>query len=544
MAIDYFRSTSYRTAALLTFFIPDERIAYTLSFLLSVLVQYVLLFIIGEHVFVDQWIALLSSLLFIFWFKIIIYYNFSNGFKDVWLFVKKRIINTNGDTYFDQVNDNFRFLIMGTAGIYAWLTLLIILSSDYFQFSWLLFAGLSIYFFIIPFVYPSLTLVSVILLSGNFIHLFFKKDNIQTLNIFFGAGGIAILFLFLSRVISKIKLVINSNMQVLGEAHVSVENYELSFKAVKKYLLKSSFFYLSILFILLSVLVINDKIMLISFILLVVFFAKILGFIFKKNSVIDRFVERGTAHYYCFSIIVISLLLYQKGIAFLFNDNIIVYCTILLVSVLPLIGCIKMAFAFQKAGSFYLPKEEWDVYKYIKKSTFPRSMVMAFSYSNLQLLPVYTHANLYIRGAEWMEKPEDELLKYIRALKYININPDLLLEYFNDFFKIDFPFNLNFQKENRFHKAFHLITTLIYYPHVKKVFGVKLSSNDNKSWNPDFINHLRRLIKNQDNKLLENEIDYILINKTDFKSVDSISGFKIMYSNNNYFLFGKSSPHY
>ena len=37
-----------------------------------------------------------------------------------------------------------------------------------------------------------------------------------------------------------------------------------------------------------------------------------------------------------------------------------------------------MAKYIQKKGSFYLPKEEWDIYKFIKKETKPRSIIMAF----------------------------------------------------------------------------------------------------------------------------------------------------------------------
>ena len=132
MAIDFTRITSYRTAAFLGLFIPDERFAFIISFTLSLLIQYILIFHISMFLFNAEWISLLISILVIFWFKILVYLNSWRPFKSSYEYIKNNIVNYNGDLFFDVVNDNFRYVIMSVAGIYVWITIILIqyLQSD------------------------------------------------------------------------------------------------------------------------------------------------------------------------------------------------------------------------------------------------------------------------------------------------------------------------------------------------------------------------------------------------------------------------------
>ena len=262
----------------------------------------------------------------------------------------------------------------------------------------------------------------------------------------------------------------------------------------------------------------------------------------KWNLLAKSMFDFETKYFILFFSVICSFIILFRYWINDFHSAGVIFCMIVLffAAFLPMIGCLRMALSFQKAGTYYMPMEEWDIYRYIKKKTLPRSTVLAFSFSNLQLLPVYTHSNLYVRGAEWLESPEQELKKYIKSLKFVGDNCKCFLKGFDDYFSNKFSCSPNIIKNENLFKKFHLINTLIYFPYVKRINTIELADQDGKSWSVGFTQYLNILIDNSVGDIPVNEIDYILIDKEDFPFIkNDIQPFKEIYSNEKYALFNK-----
>ena len=95
LGIDYTRATSYRTAALLSLFIKDERIAFTISFSLSVLIQYILIFYASFYLFTDISIAFLIAVLVIFWYRTLEFINMESGIRSCYAYIVGILLNSN-----------------------------------------------------------------------------------------------------------------------------------------------------------------------------------------------------------------------------------------------------------------------------------------------------------------------------------------------------------------------------------------------------------------------------------------------------------------
>lgn len=541
MAIDYVRVSSYRTAALLGLFLPS-RFSYLISFLFSILLQYSLIFFISESIFNNPWVSILLSLLTIFWFKTLILLDLPRGIPHIIDYIKKRILNSEKNTKFDLINDNFRYVILSVAGIYSWFTIALILFTQQQYDSYVLYSAFFLYFLIIPFVYPSVTAISVLVLSGSvFLQAFNNKDYSIVFSMCF-AGISAVVILILSGVISRVKAIFNSNVDVLSMAHSVIENYKFTWKSFCDFLLKRALFILPVIFCIALLPKINSEFLFLPYSLFLFASFKLVGYILKKNAIVYRFIERGGLHFLFYILICSVLVLLQVwGMPMYYLKNI---CIAILIpsTILPLIGSIRMGLALQKAGAFYMPIEEWEVYEFIRKKTKPRSMILAFSFSNIQLLPVYTHANLFIRGAEWLESPEQELIKYIKAVKFVKGSLVNFFSEFENYFEnkknslISAGVNLVDTEVN----GLELINTLTYFPYVSAVSGIVMANNSNTIWTNEFLEYLQSLITQTKNNLNAESIDYILVDKEDFLKVQELPiYFRIIYSNGRYILFAK-----
>lgn len=541
MALDFLRVSSYRTAAILGFFIRDDRWAFLLSFLFSVLIQYVFIFMVVISIFHYAWIALLVSLLVIFWFKILIYLNYNRGLYHVYNYIKNNIVNVNNNSYFDLINDNFRYVVMSVVGIYSWVTLILILYAINVPHPLFLYFSFLLYFIIIPYIYPPVSLMSIGLVISSVGLNSFLVGEYSSMFIMILSGSTALLLLISFGLISRIKAIRNSNLDALKNAHAQKENYQFSLKLIYNMLFKKVFFLLPLILFIVITPVVEMRFYFLSVILFICFSTQILGLVLRKTAITYRFIERGGIHYMFFAVICSIILIFQYRVLDAADFNLLSPIIIFGIAILPIAGCIKMAVALQKSGAYYMPKEEWDIYQYLKREKKQRHMVLAFSFSNMQLLPVYTHASLYIRGAEWNEYPEQELKKYIRSLAFIGSDVNIFLQKFQNYFKYNFscsPSAANIDESML--KGYHLINTLIYFPYVTSIGDVKLANEKNNGWTQEFMEYLKNIIANVTNEPLTDGIDYILIDKMEFLNTSiNVRLFKEIYSNRRYALFYK-----
>lgn len=543
MAIDFVRVSSYRTASLLGLFLPT-RLAYLISFLFSILIQYCLIFFISIKIFNDSWLALLVSLLTIFWFKTLTFLDLPGGITHIIGYIKKRILNSEKDTKFDLINDNFRYVVISVAGIYSWITIALILYTCQQHDPYILYLAFLLYFLIIPFVYPSVSAISVFVLSGSiFLQAFINREyNIVFVMCLAGVTGIIVLIFF--GVISRIKAIFNSNTEVLLMSHSVVENYKFTWKSFCDFLLKRALFILPVIFCVVLVPKMKSEFSFLPFSLFFFASIKLVGYILRKNSIIHRFIERGGLHFLFFVLVCSVIFLAQAwGISQSFLDAISI-AVLIPATTLPLIGCIRMGLALQKSSAFYMPSEEWEVYQFVRKKTKPRSMILAFSFSNIQLLPVYTHSNLYIRGAEWLESPEQELIKYIKAVKFARGKLGNFFKEFENYFikkRNALPTASKSLTETD-SKGVELINTLTYFPYVTAISGILMANNNKTAWTSDFLGYLQSLFSETNENLDTKTVDYVLVDKEDFLNIQELPDiFTCIFSNRKYTLFAKTN---
>jgi hypothetical protein len=262
--------------------------------------------------------------------------------------------------------------------------------------------------------------------------------------------------------------------------------------------------------------------------------ARIFGYLIKKNDIITRFYARGMAHFFSFGMITILITIlvnFQNPFV-----NSMFYLLLGVIVVLTFLGTIQVSKTFYDSGTVQLPISEWELYQYMKKNTANRSNCLAFSYSNLQLIPVYTNANLAVRGAEWLENPLTELVKYYKALEYINTDSEPFWHALQEFHQIPPAKDTNGRETEKSYSYHHLFKTLIYYPFVKRIGHIQLYNEADKTWNQEFIDLLKREISIS-NENFDETVDYIVIDKECITHSECNRNYKKIFENSRFQLY-------
>ena len=528
MAIDFTRASSYRLAAILCLGIRDDRYAFLVSFILSVTLQYIMLCFLFLHFFNDVTISILGSLCIIYYlnlFSSIISENKLRSFIYYLSLVSK--FNT-----FERVNDNFRFVIMSSAGNFVWISLLF--AQYYWQLPTDFFKIICLSFLIIPllFVYPIVSAYGLFIIFWVQLIRIINIQDWYELYVIIAGITIAITIFFILGFYKRIQNIINSDLNVLIQSHSQKEVYNYGFQSFLHYVVKDGFFVLSA-FSLTYLMFMDNPSSLLFGLFLFTLILRLFGYLIKKNGIITRFYERGSLHFISFGLIVILLDIYLKASSD--SASILTNLFLIVVLVLPLIGSIRAAKINSKSGAFQIEKYEWDLYRFMKYQTHPRSNCLAFSYSNLQLIPVYTNANLTIRGAEWLENPFTELVKYFKALSYVKADSKSFWDGLNEYHEISLPGDINTSDNEKVYNYYHLFKTLIYYPFVESVGDIQIFDQVTKKWNEKFILRVQQeVFKTSDN--FDETVDYIILDKELIPKYNIRENFECVFENNRFQL--------
>lgn len=531
MAIDFTRASSYRLAAILGLGIKDDRYAYLVSFVLSTILQYLTLCFAFAIFFDITFVSVLASLCIIYYFKLVP----SIISKDVKGSLINILYTVSRFTILDSVNDNFRYVIMSSAGNFVWLSLLV--AQYYFQLPGDFLKVFCLIVFIVPllFVYPIVSVYGLfIIVWVQFNKLYINWDWHEFSNMLVGAASIIIIFIF--GFYKRIRDIFISSFDVLIQSHVINETYNYNFKSFLKYVIKDRIFLMSfsaLMYLLVIGFPLGNLVIGVFFFTIVL---RLFSYLIKKNGVVNRFFERGALHFISFGLVVtyIDILLRISGSFAPF----LIYLLLTISVFLPLLGSIHAAKNNSISGAFQLPESEWNLYLFLKYKTLPRSTCLAFSYSNLQLLPVYTNANLAIRGAEWLENPLTELAKYFKALEYVKTDTKCFWDALAMFHQIVIPGYTNTAKEEDEYKYYHLFKTLIYYPYVSRIGDLLIYDESTKKWNVKFIEKVKHEITNSlDN--FDETLDYIIIDKAFMLNYYLKVNFETVFENERFRVYRK-----
>jgi hypothetical protein len=530
MSIDYTRSSSYRLAAILGLGIKDNRFAFFISFVLSVIFQFTLICILIYDYFSDSCIAVLGSLLVIYYCNILLSLISKEKIKT---FIYHLSSVSNFST-FDRVNDNFRYVIMSSAGCFIWVSLLF--GSYYYFIPNDLIKIASLFLILIPllFVYPIVSVYSLFMILWIICNKIYSNGDWHEFYVLaIGLVVSAVLF-FILGLHKKVLLILNSDLDVLIQSHVGKESYNYNFKSFFSKIFTDFFFLISL--IALIFLNLNNSNYALDGIFIFMILLRLFGYVAKKNDLITRFYERGALHFFLYGFLM-TIFIISKSQNNNFTQNIF-DILLIFVAIIPLFKIIVSSKKLFKSKAFQLPKYEWELYSFMKFHTKKRSSFLAFSYSNLQLIPVYTNANLVIRGAEWLESPLTEISRYFKALEFLKINTIPFWEAFLNFHQLHDPKDTNCPLTEKKYTYYHLFKTLIYFPFVKQVGQVEIYDKVQNAWNKEFLELIKKeLSKNDEN--FDLSVDYIVIDKNLIDNTKCNNNFILIFENLRFQLYKK-----
>lgn len=530
MAIDFTRAASYRLLAILSLGLKDDRYAFFTSFVLSVLLQYTLLCFLFVNWFPSPLISVFGALAMIFYYKVFLSIISGDKLKSFIYY----LYTVSKFTVFERINDNFRYVVMSSAGCFIWISLLFSTYYSQVPYDSLKIASLGFVIVSLLFVYPIVSAYSLFIIFWVQLNELYSKGDWHGFYVLMLGTLASILLFFVFGFQKKIKEIFKSDLEILVQSHAGKESYKYGVKSFFTYVCNDNFFIVSLLALGYLFVMKTPLGNMVTGIFLFIIIARILGYIIKKNNVITRFYERGALHFISFGLIVIGITVFVN-IQNHFSI-ILLYALLGIILLIPLIGSIKASKRFYDNKTFQLPESEWEVYQYMKKNTVDRSNCLAFSYSNLQLIPVYTNANLAVRGAEWLDNPLTELVRYYKALEYINTDSKPFWHALKGFHQIPTAQDSNTAETEKIYSYYHLFKTLIYYPFVERIGHIKLYNEVGKKWNEEFID----LVKHEISTSKENydeTVNYIVIDKEFILHSECRKNYKKIFENSKFQLY-------
>jgi hypothetical protein len=196
---------------------------------------------------------------------------------------------------------------------------------------------------------------------------------------------------------------------------------------------------------------------------------------------------------------------------------------------------------------YYIPKGQWDVFRWLQNNTEKDAVVLAIDWNDVYLVPAYTHDNLFFGHYILENRTEkNEVVRYLTAWHLLGLPrrdlERLVVDSVSSYrlLGVDYLGNLEFPSRKA-HESALFIHGLIYYPYLVKFDGKMLGT-------PDFTIHIMNSYDKIDWKEMIETIpcDYILI--SDFYwdralSLNDTNRFELLYSNDIRRIYKLIPPH-
>ncbi|WP_141730829.1 hypothetical protein [Oligoflexus tunisiensis] len=530
--VEVFKAASKWLTAMLTFFIPDMRIAYPVSFTASVVLSYTLCYLASNFAGLGGLASAIVSLLTLFYYKGLQ----NQGLLPLW--------NSSGTAFFEMVNDNFRYVVMQSSICFAWLTH--ILCLHYPRGSYLSRVFLwTLVLIALPYSYYSVTISSGLILTFFGIYTFFKEPSSRK----YLLVTTALSCLVLSSIgFSKhLSYFLNANSQPVIQAHTQFSMHLSTSERIIEFI-RLCCIYAAPLAALGYSLRGTRYVSLWLYSCSMTSLCLAAGVLVPgKSEFIQRILIRGFDSTWLLAVLIGTGLVIRK-----FAEHPILFflpklkfmksagATIFLsVAILPLMGSHRMAYELARAGNFHLPKGEWEAIEYIRNVTNQKAAFLALDLTANQLIPVYTHADLYAATPVYSgNNPEEELMKFINGWKFLDLDIVLLENWFRGF-----PAELKAfkcrpgAKESWFDfEPSQTLKNILYYPFVKNIYGVPVVEAGGNHLSAEFKSKLGELLSKpiHRNEIMTS-VEYITLS-TAFelrrsKAYEAPQGYKLIFQN-------------
>ncbi len=513
--IDIFRAISVRTAATLTFFIPNEAIGFALSYLLGIFIHFGLIFILSTIIGLRPLQAMTTGILLIFWLKAI------SPHFDLQQ-IKSNLLDGNTIPYWGSLNDNFRYVVMHIAVWFSWLSLTALLlwnsknSPKYY-------IGLILLLAALPYTYISVFLIAAFqFIFFTFILLFEKRKKEAATLIFLGLIALVLISTF--GFWRHLSLSRNSYFPAVSEAHFFEPVRQVHLKDVL-YLFYNKYCATLAAFTLLLYSFVPMRRILISNIFTVVAL-KLIAFFPHQITFSERLFIRGYDHVWFLLLIVCSFVIWNKIILYVPKHPVVritlaslSYIFGFIIAASPTVAGVRSALPLFETQAFQIPQDQWKIYQYIKNHTPVNANVLALDVRDIELIPVYTHAHLYAASTNLTaDPPHQEFARLMNGWKLVSIDTSLMKKWIETYIEKsqkDYCIT-SIQAKTTYSEAEGALTLahIIYDPHVKFFNGYPIrSKNDLMKLSPEFIHETNRIMEAKPDFEDLNKVEYIVISK-------------------------------
>jgi hypothetical protein len=200
----------------------------------------------------------------------------------------------------------------------------------------------------------------------------------------------------------------------------------------------------------------------------------------------------------------------------------IVFLSILLVIVVPLVGFSRFAWKNFQDRTHYLEKGQYEAYQWLRKNSPKGSVVLAMDWDDVSLIPMYTDNYLFFGHLIVDNRsPVEEVARYLQAWSMLGL-PDFRLKglvsesvlHASDLIRYWPLYGLD--RPPPFDRiAFEsamFVYGLVYWPFIGNLDGVSLAKDDSRGADSDFV---KKVIAWYDGRIWstsgETECDYILV---------------------------------
>ncbi|MGV8058392.1 MAG: hypothetical protein AB2L12_10270 [Smithellaceae bacterium] len=532
-------------------FLFDPRYIYFVSFTVFPGILFLLSYGISFCFTRNKWLSFSVGIVAVFYYWG--WYSIQGGFTQAIynLFHYPFTILEISDKVIDCLNDNFRFVNISVSGCVL-LSLLLCLVLLQKRQTWDRFTLALFFCLVIAFTYLPMMVLSYVFLFIFCIIYFIRADR-KLFWCFFSLGVGVLIFLLSIGYLGMIGE-FRGNTIFLNEIFIPKESnsarilFSRGPEALRS-LVMNAYFVVGLIALFSSwrIKVLRDWIIvfLITGVLIQVIF-----FIVPNDSFKARFDSRAYVQpFVIFSLIAITTgikNMIEKGALMRFRyfkqvGNILCFIAISGLLFFPAVGFFRYAAKNTQTLASYIPQGQWDAFRWLQNNTKKDSVVLAIDWSDVYLVPIYTHNNLFF-GHYIIENrsKNNEVDRYLSAWHLLALPRERLKEIvaesvssyallINKLFRSDAASQISQYPSQTTFESASFIHGLIYFPYNKEIGSINLESTD-------FLPYIMRTYDNINwVKVIDSTpCDYVLVSNFYWNQAASLynsNKFRLVYEN-------------
>lgn len=478
------RIATYRLTAILGLGFSEPRVFHFAAFLGGISLNYFFAYLASRATGLDDLAASFAALSYMLWIGAI---RCLPNLRLSIQHIRSCLLNAERRMYFDLINDNFRYAILSTGGVWIGLTLALT-EMSLSQHGWWL-ASLGLLAAILPFTYPGVAFPSCVYMAARLLFGCFNDEFIIDVSFFLIGFAPIILWFHARGALKALMKAVLSPPAMLVDMHLKKNSaktsWKKSFRAVRKGPLPLALSSYIISYFIES----QDQLSMNSAALVVACILALSQFMPKFSIMAKRIYERGGLSFHSIVFLVTLGGALETGHAAWLISALIVCMTV------PALGLLRMCETHARNQIYCMDRQRWQALRWLGGHVPIDATVCCLDIADMQLQTVYGSGRAYIGGAEWLQSPTLALSKYFQVLTLCDISHQIVRDWVRDFAaskaKFQQPLPAPPPDESDVEGVLFL-NRMLYQPYMKMCDGVTMT-DDSGGWSQAFLQHLHVL---------------------------------------------------